>query len=305
MEGGLLLDIVVSKGSAILQLLASEDQSLLVRGDALLVLDLGLHVVNGVGALHLQGDGLPSEGLHEDLHPTPQAEHQVECALLLNVVVRKGAAIFQLLASEDEPLLVWGDALLILDLGLHIVNGVGALHLKGDGLASEGLYEDLHPTSQAEHQVERALLLDVVVCKGAAVLQLLAGEDQSLLVWGDALLVLDLGLHVVNGVRALHLKGDGLASEGLHEDLHPTPQAEHQVEGALLLDVVVRKSAAILQLLASEDEPLLVRGNALLVLDLGLDIVDGVRRLYLEGDGLAGEGLNEDLHLQKISQATG
>jgi len=153
--------------------------------------------------------------------------------------------------------------------------------------------------------MEGGLLLDIVVSKGSAILQLLASEDQSLLVRGDALLVLDLGLHVVNGVGALHLKGDGLPSEGLHEDLHPTPQAEHQVEGALLLDVVVRKSAAILQLLASEDEPLLVRGNALLVLDLGLDIVDGVRRLYLEGDGLTGEGLNEDLHLQKISQATG
>ena len=35
------------------------------------------------------------------------------------------------------------------------------------------------------------LLLDVVVRKGAAVLELLAGEDKTLLVWGDALLVLD------------------------------------------------------------------------------------------------------------------
>jgi hypothetical protein len=35
----------------------------------------------------------------------------------------------------------------------------------------------------------------------------------------------------------------------------------------------------------------------LLVLDLGLDIVDGVGRLHLEGDSLAREGLDEDLHL--------
>ena len=48
MEGGLLLDVVVSKGAAILKLLASEDETLLVRGDALLVLDLRLDVVNGV-----------------------------------------------------------------------------------------------------------------------------------------------------------------------------------------------------------------------------------------------------------------
>jgi len=60
-----------------------------------------------------------------------------------------------------------------------------------------------------------------------------------------------------------------------------------------LLNVVVRKGAAILQLLASEDQALLVRRDALLVLDLGLDIVDRVRGLNLEGDGLAREGLHE------------
>ncbi len=49
--------------------------------------------------------------------------------------------------------------------------------------------------------MERGLLLDVVVLEGAALLQLLAGEDEALLVRRDALLVLDLGLHVVNCVR--------------------------------------------------------------------------------------------------------
>jgi hypothetical protein len=45
------------------------------------------------------------------------------------------------------------------------------------------------------------------------------------------------------------------------------------VESRLLLDVVVGKGTAVLELLAGEDQALLVRGNALLVLDLGLDIV--------------------------------
>jgi len=63
-----------------------------------------------------------------------------------------------------------------------------------------------------------------------------------------------------------------------------------------LLNVVVRESAAILELLASKDQALLVGGDALLVLDLRLDIVDGVRGLDLEGDGLTREGLHEDLH---------
>lgn len=60
---------------------------------------------------------------------------------------------------------------------------------------------------------------------------------------------------------------------------------------ALLLDVVVSKSAAILQLFASENEALPVRRDAFLVLDLLLDVFNGVRALYIEGDGLAGRGL--------------
>jgi hypothetical protein len=45
--------------------------------------------------------------------------------------------------------------------------------------------------------VQRRLLLDVVVGQGAAILELLAREDQALLVWGNALLVLDLGFDIV------------------------------------------------------------------------------------------------------------
>ncbi len=84
---------------------------------------------------------------------------------------------------------------------------------KSDGLASEGLDEDLHTTTQAEDEMEGGLLLDVVVGEGAAILELLAGEDQALLVWRDALLVLDLALDIVDGVGGLHLEGDGLAGD--------------------------------------------------------------------------------------------
>ena len=61
--------------------------------------------------------------------------------------------------------------------------------------------------------MESRLLLDVVVGQGAAVLELLARENQALLVRGDALLVLDLGLHVVDRVRGLDFEGDGLAGD--------------------------------------------------------------------------------------------
>ena len=62
-----------------------------------------------------------------------------------------------------------------------------------------------------------------------------------------------------------------------------------------LLDVVVAQGAAILELLAGEDKTLLIRGDTLLVLDLGLDVVDGVARLDVEGNGLTRQGLDETI----------
>lgn len=78
------------------------------------------------------------------LGATTQTEHQVQCRLLLDVVVRQGAPIFQLLAGKDETLLVRGNALLVLDFGLHILDGITGFDLKSDGLARESLHEDLH-----------------------------------------------------------------------------------------------------------------------------------------------------------------
>merc|ERR1711878_220327 len=86
----------------------------------------------------------------------------MEGGLLLDVVVRKSSSIFQLLSSKDQPLLVWGDALLVLDLGLDILNGVRRLHLQGDGLPGQCLDEDLHTSSQSQDKMEGGLLLDVV-----------------------------------------------------------------------------------------------------------------------------------------------
>merc|ERR1712117_465953 len=261
MKGALLLDVVVRKSSSILKLLSSKDQPLLVWGNSLLVLDLGLDILNGVRWLNLQGDGLASEGLDKDLHSSSQSEHKMKSALLLDVVVRKGPSILQLLSSKDQPLLVWGNSLLVLDLGLDILNGVRWLNLQSDGLASEGLDKDRHSSSQSEHKMKGALLLDVVVRKGSSILKLLSSKDQPLLVWGNSLLVLDLGLDILNGVRWLNLQGDGLSSEGFDKDLHSSSQSENKMKSALLLDIVVREGSSILKLLSSKDEPLLVWGN--------------------------------------------
>merc|ERR1719266_184478 len=54
--------------------------------------------------------------------------------------------------------------------------------------------------TESEDQVQRGLLLDVVVTQCAAILELLACEDQALLVWWNTLLVLNLRFHIVNCV---------------------------------------------------------------------------------------------------------
>jgi len=214
----------------------------------------------------------------------------------LDVVVREGSSILELLSSEDKSLLVWGNTLLVLDLGLDILDGVSRLDVEGDGLTGEGLDEDLHTTSKSEDEMESGLLLDVVVGESSAVLKLLSGKDESLLVWGNTLFVLDLGLDVLDGVSWLDIEGDGLTSEGLDEDLHTSSESQHKMEGGLLLDVVVGEGSTVLELLTSEDESLLIRRDTLLVLDLGLDVFDGVSWLNVQSDGLTSESLNEDLH---------
>jgi len=301
-EGGLLLDVIVGESAAILELLAGEDESLLIGRDALLILDLGLHVLDGVTWLDLEGDGLSGKGLHEDLHTTSESEDEMESGLLLDVVIGEGSSILELLTGEDKSLLIGWDTFLVLDLGLDVLNGVGWLDFKGDGLTSEGLDEDLHTSSKSEDEMKSGFLLDVVVRKGSSILELLSSEDESLLIGRDTFLVLDLSLDVLDGVGWLDLEGDGLTGESLDEDLHTTSESQDEMESGLLLDVVVAESAAILELLSSEDESLLIGWDSFLVLNLGLDVLNGVGWLDLEGDGLSSESLDEDLHTTSESE---
>lgn len=208
--------------------------------------------------------------------------------LFLNVIITQSATILQLLAGENKTLLVWGNSLLVLDLRLDIVDGIRALYFQGNRLAGQGLDENLHTTTKTENQMQSRLLLNIVVREGTPIFELLSGENKTLLIWGDPLLILDLGFDVVDGIRRLNFKGNGFAGQGLNENLHTTAKTEYKMESRFLLNVVVGESATILELLSSKDQTLLIWGNALLVLDLGLDVVDSVRRLNLQGDRLAG-----------------
>ena len=82
-KGGLLLDVIFGEGATVLKLLASEDQTLLVGRDTLLVLNFGLDVVDSVGGFDFEGDDLAGQGLNEDVHSTTETKDQVDDRLLL------------------------------------------------------------------------------------------------------------------------------------------------------------------------------------------------------------------------------
>merc|ERR1711970_881532 len=245
MESRLLLDVVVRQGSSIFQLFSSKDQSLLIWRNTFLVLDLCLDILNSITRLHLQSDGLASQGLDKDLHTSSQSQDKMKGRLLLDVVVRQSSSIFQLLSSKDQSLLIWRNTFLVLDLCLNILNGITRLYLQSDGLASQGLDKDLHTSSQSQDKMKGRLLLDVVVGQSSSIFQLFSSKDQSLLIWRNTFLVLDLCFDILNSITRLHLQGDGLTSQSLDKDLHASSQSEYKMECRLFLDVVVRQSSSI------------------------------------------------------------
>merc|ERR1719378_1552076 len=237
MEGRFLLDIIIRKGSSILKLLSGEDQALLLRGNAFLVLNFRLHVGDRVIGLDVQRDCLSREGLDENLHSSStQSKNKVESGFLLDIVVRKRTSIFQLFTREDQPLLLRWNSFLVLNLRLHVGDRIIWLDVQGDSLTREGLDEDLHgSSSQSENKVEGRFLLDIIIRKGSSILKLLSGEDQALLLRGNAFLILNLGLDVGNRVIGLNVQGDSLSGQRLHEDLHSSSsQSEHEMEGRFL-----------------------------------------------------------------------
>ena len=83
-----------------------------------------------------------------NVRASPQSQNKMQSGFLLDVIIAKRAAIFKLLARENEALLIWRDAFLILNFSLDIVDGIAGLNLKRDGLARERLDEDLHSRSK-------------------------------------------------------------------------------------------------------------------------------------------------------------
>ena len=206
--------------------------------------------------------------LDKDLHATAQAQHQVQGGLLLDVVVRQGAAILQLLAGKDQALLVRGDALLVLDLALHILNGVRDSTSSVMVLPVRVLHKDLQCYVSRLHTRPRQAATMSQSHRAATSTRHMhhcinSNSNPRSAAWFMRELLILIALQQVASSQKLDVP------EGRTQDLHASTQAQHQVQGGLLLDVVVSQGAAVLQLLASKDQALLVRGDALLqILDL-------------------------------------
>jgi len=202
-------------------------------------------------------------------------------------------------------LLFRGNAFLILKLGLDILDGIIRFNVESGRFTGQGLDEDLHRPStklcfmqaQAENGVEGRTILDVVIRKGTAVLELFSREDSALLFRGNAFLILKLGLDILDGIIRFNVESGRFTGQGLDEDLHrASTKLEDEMEGRLLLNMVIRESASVFKLLASEDETLSYRRDTYLVLDFSLDIVDGVIWHDVENDRLTVQRLEKDLH---------
>ncbi len=95
------------------------------------------------------------------LTTSQKSKDEMESRFFLNVVVREGSSVFELFSSEDQSLLIWRDAFLILNLLLDVINGVSGLDFlkklgshhnqpsrlwtyQSDSLPCQSLDKDLH-----------------------------------------------------------------------------------------------------------------------------------------------------------------
>jgi len=68
------------------------------------------------------------------------------------------------------------------------------------------------------------------------------------------------------------------------------------MQSGLLLNVIIWKRPSVFKLLPRKDQPLLLWRNSLFVLNLRLDVSNGVVGLDVQSNRLSGEGFDEDLH---------
>ena len=102
-----------------------------------------------------------------------------------------------------------------------------------------------------------------------------------------------LSLTAVGGTRrktsialaANHLVTVVLAGQSLQRGFNDTTtKTENQVKGRFLLNVVITQGTTVFELFTGENETLLIRRDTFLILDLLLDIVNGVRAVFINDE---------------------
>ena len=81
-------------------------------------LNFSFDIFDGVRSFDFQSDSLSSECLDKDLHTTTETEDQVKGWFLLDVIIRKGSSIFELLTGKDKTLLIWWNTFLVLKIDI-------------------------------------------------------------------------------------------------------------------------------------------------------------------------------------------
>lgn len=76
------------------------------------------------------------------------------------------------------------------------------------------------------------------------------------------------------------------SQEGQRRVVDSASKTQNKMQSTLLLNVIIRESATVFQLLSGKNQSLLIRRNAFLVLDLGFHIIDCVARLHIERNSL-------------------
>uniref|UniRef100_T1E3G5 Putative secreted protein n=1 Tax=Psorophora albipes TaxID=869069 RepID=T1E3G5_9DIPT len=75
-------------------------------------------------------------------------------------------------------------------------------------------------STQRQHQMQHGTTLHLVVLRRFVIVHLLAGENQTLLLRGNAFLLLHPLLDPIHFVRGFNVNLDFLSGEGLHFDQH-------------------------------------------------------------------------------------
>ena len=130
--------------------------------------------------------------------PSSKSQNEVEGAFLLDVVVRKSAAILELLPCENQTLLIGWDAC--------NATKERRRRRKRRKLPSQNTVK--HVTSEQGEERSRRLSI-------ALSLSFSSPSCMSL-----TFFVLNFWLDILYGIGVLHFKGNGLTREGLYENLH-------------------------------------------------------------------------------------